>query len=226
MTKSDSESLAVSKERVANFGEVYTGAREVNAMLDLVNQETERIDSRFLEPACGTGNFLVEILERKLAVVAVRYKKSQLEYERNAVVAVSSIYGIDIIEENVKGCIGRLFGTFYTRYSGLFKRKVKEPCLSTVNTILKLNIVHGDALHMRTVIEPTRPIILPEWSFVGGSRIKRRDYEYRELINEFPSEHDLFTSQAPKSDLGDTVFIPEPIKDYPVVHFLKLSDAQ
>ena len=86
-----------SKKRVADHGEVFTSEREVNAMLDLVKQETERIDSRFLEPACGTGNFLVEILNRKLKIVKYRYKKSQLEFERNAIIAISSIYGVDIL---------------------------------------------------------------------------------------------------------------------------------
>ena len=95
------EKQVVSRKRVADHGEVLTAKREVAAMLDLVKQETERIESRFLEPACGDGNFLTEILERKLRVVAARYVKSQLDYERNAVLAVSSIYGIDILEDNV-----------------------------------------------------------------------------------------------------------------------------
>src|SRR3990170_4561462 len=89
----------VSKKRFTDHGEVYTGKREVNAMLDLVKQETERIESRFLEPACGKGNFLMAILERKLCIVESRYGKSQLDYERNAVLAVSSVYGIDILED-------------------------------------------------------------------------------------------------------------------------------
>ena len=87
-----------SRQRVTDHGEVFTAQREVNAMLDLVKQETERIDSRFLEPACGTGNFLVEILKRKLAVVEQRYAKSQIEYERYAILALSSIYGVDILQ--------------------------------------------------------------------------------------------------------------------------------
>ena len=86
-----------SKQRVADHGEVLTGLREVNAMLNLVQQEADRIESRFLEPACGNGNFLAEILVRKLRVVEKRYAKSQLEFERYAVLAVSSIYGIDIL---------------------------------------------------------------------------------------------------------------------------------
>lgn len=86
-------------------------------MLDLVKQETERIDSRFLEPACGTGNFLNEILKRKLQVVEKRYKRSQIEFERYAVMAVSSIYGIDIQEDNVRACRQRLSGLFSEIYT-------------------------------------------------------------------------------------------------------------
>lgn len=98
-----------SKKRVADHGEVFTSEREVNAMLDLVKPETERIDSRFLEPACGNGNFLAEVLRRKLAVVKERYAKSQIEFERYAVLAISSIYGVDILEDNAVECRNRLF---------------------------------------------------------------------------------------------------------------------
>lgn len=72
-----------SKKRVADHGEVFTAEREVNAMLDLVKQETERVDSRFLEPACGDGNFLAEILRRKLKEVRRKYKRSPFDYEKN-----------------------------------------------------------------------------------------------------------------------------------------------
>src|SRR2546430_4124039 len=96
------------KQRVADHGEVLTGTREVNAMLDLVKQETERIESRFLEPACGTGNFLTEILERKLRIVKSRYGKNKWDFERYAVLAVSSIYGIDCQLDNVEKCRERL----------------------------------------------------------------------------------------------------------------------
>ena len=116
----------VSKQRVLDHGEVLTSNREVNAMLDLVKQETERIESRFLEPACGNGNFLTAILERKLEVVEKRYGKSQVEYERYAILAVSSIYGIDILEDNIQQCRHRLFGVFEWNYSRLFKEQSQE----------------------------------------------------------------------------------------------------
>ena len=112
-----------SKKRVTDHGEVFTAEREVNAMLDLVKQETERIDSRFLEPACGDGNFLAEILRRKLAVVKRKYRKSPMDYEKNAVLAATSIYGVDILQDNVDACRERMFNDMGQGiYGGLQKR--------------------------------------------------------------------------------------------------------
>src|SRR6185437_6893323 len=133
-------------KRVADHGEVYTSRRVVTAMLDLVEQETTRIDSRFLEPACGKGNFLTAILERKLSVVQSRYGNSQLDYERNAVLAVSSLYGIDILEDNVATCRERLFEIFEQQYSALFKATATVDCRTAVKYILERNIIWGDAL--------------------------------------------------------------------------------
>ena len=113
-----------SKDRVANHGEVFTNIREVNAMLDLVKDETHRIDSRFLEPACGTGNFLIEVLRRKLEVVESRYKKSKIEFERYSILALSSIYGIDILEDNLKECKTRLYELFLNCYKSIFKKDI------------------------------------------------------------------------------------------------------
>ena len=197
-----------------------TGEREVNAMLDLVKQETERIDSRFLEPACGTGNFLIEVLRRKLRVVEARYRKSQVEYERYAILAVSSLYGIDILEDNAEECRKRLFEVFDASYTRLFKKKAKEQCRETARYILKRNIVHGDALSLKTVGENPRPIIFSEWSFVNGSLLKRRDFAFHELVNHASlRELPLF------SDLGEEAFIPKPVKEYPPVHFLEVAHA-
>jgi len=214
------QSHVKSKQRVADHGEVLTGQREVNAMLDLVKAETERIDSRFLEPACGTGNFLAEILTRKLRVVEARYARSQLEYERYAVLAVSSIYGIDLLEDNVLECRQRLFGIFDAEYRRLFKRATKDKCRATVKTILTCNIIHGDALSLKTVGENPRPITFAEWSLVNGSLLKRRDFTFHELLN-----HATMRELPLFSDLGEDVFIPRPEKDYPPVHFLELGES-
>lgn len=209
----------VSKKRVTDHGEVYTARREVEAMLDMVKQETERIDSRFLEPACGTGNFLVPILERKLEIIRRRYSKAQLEFERYAVVAVGSIYGVDILEDNVKSCRKRLFEIFNHTYSNLYKKKGKDSVRRIVHFVIERNILLGDALSLKTVgNNKPKPIIFSEWSLVKGSMIKRRDYSFEELIPEKGVNAELFTKEF-TSDLGTPVFIPNPIKDFPVMHF-------
>ena len=215
------EKHVVSKKRVVDHGEVLTGKREVNAMLDLVKTETERIDSRFLEPACGTGNFLTETLARKLHVVEARYKKSQLEYERYAILAVSSIYGIDIMEDNVQQCRHRLFGVFEWDYTRIFQNKAKNRCREAVRFILGKNIIWGDALTLKTVGENSSFIVFSEWSMVNGSLLKRRDFTFHGLLmHEGMKELPLF------SDLGEDVFIPKPEKEYTPVHFLEVSHAQ
>jgi SAM-dependent methyltransferase len=211
------EKQVVSKKRVADHGEVYTNKREVKAMLDLVKQETERIDSRFLEPACGTGNFLAEVLERKLRVVESRYGNSPLDYERNAVVAVASIYGIDILEDNVKQCRERLVGIFVSSC----RRPIKDECLRTVRYILERNIIWGDALTLKTVGENPKSIVFSEWSPFNGSMIKRRDFAFHELVTHASRrELPLF------SDLGEESFIPDPVREFPLVHYLRLGDAE
>lgn len=221
MNSAKQEKQVVSKRRVVDHGEVYTAKREVNAMLDLVKQETERIESRFLEPACGTGNFLAEILERKLSVVELRYGKNQLEYERNAVLAVSSIYGIDILEDNVVECRKRLFAIFDQRYSSLFKEDAKEDCRNAVKYIFERNIIWGDALTLKTAGNNPQPIVFSEWSAVNGNMVKRRDFTFRELL-----DHALIREKPLFSDLGEEVFIPAPVKEFPLVHFLKVANAE
>lgn len=214
----DNEKQVKSKKRVVDHGEVFTADREVNAMLDLVKHETERIDSRFLEPACGTGNFLVEILLRKLEVVENGYSKSQFDFERNAVIAVSSIYGVDILEDNVLDCRKRLFNIFDSKYTLLYKDNCKEDCRNSIRFILNRNILWGDALSLKTVCGKQEPIVFSEWSAVNGSQIKRRDFTFEELIDCAPLGG-LFIS-----DMGDDVFIPRPIREFPLIHFLKLDD--
>lgn len=207
----------VSKKRVTDHGEVYTSKREVNAMLDLVQQETERIDSRFLEPACGTGNFLAEILERKLRVVDRRYRRSQIEHERYTLLAVSSLYGIDLLEDNVVECRRRLVSIVEKHYNNLFN----EEFLRAVRFILECNIIHGDALSLQTAGDEPRPIVFSEWSLVNASMVKRRDFEFHELLSFAGTKGEpLF------SDLGEEAFFPEPVKEYPLTHYLGLPDVE
>jgi hypothetical protein len=205
-----------SKKRVADHGEVFTNEREVNAMLDLVQQETERIDSRFLEPACGNGNFLAEVLRRKLNVVDRRYGKSQFEWERYAVIAVSSIYGVDILEDNAQECRERLYGIFDERYQSLFGDNCKQECRNSIRFLLNRNILWGDALDFTNPVTK-KPIVFSEWSAVNSAMLKRRDYVFRFLV-EKTHQFSLF------NDEGDAAAIDEPVKDFPLVHFLKLGE--
>ena len=207
-----------SKKRVADHGEVFTNEREINAMLNLVKHETERIDSRFLEPACGNGNFLAEVLRRKLAVVNSRYSKSQVEWERYSVIAVSSIYGVDILEDNAQECRERLFKIFDERYTALFKDNCKDECRRSVKFLLGRNILWGDALDF-TNPKTKQPIVFSEWSAVNGSMLKRRDYIFKFLV-EKTHQFSMF------NDEGNAAAIDEPVKDYPLIHFLKLSGSQ
>ena len=213
-----SDSQVKSKQRVADHGEVFTAEREVNAMLDLVKQETERIDSRFLEPACGNGNFLLEILRRKLAVVENNYAKNQSDYELYAVLAVSSIYGIDILQDNVKECCERLYNIFNEKYSSLYGNDCKDECRRSVKYLLKKNILWGDALDF-TNPETKKPLVFSEWSVVNGVMFKRRDYQFRFMVEKI-HQFSLF------SDEGEPADIDKPIKDYPLIHFLKLSEPE
>jgi hypothetical protein len=215
------ETQVKSKKRVADHGEVYTAPREVNAMLDLVKQETERIESRFLEPACGNGNFLIEILTRKLTKIADRYRKSRLEYERYAIVAVSSLYGIDILEDNVLECRSRLYNCFAAQYTDRFGLFANDDLPAAVKYILNRNIVWGDALTLQTVDENPRPIVFSEWSLLMGGMVKRRDFSFFEILYQSGNN-----SMPLFSDTGEDICIPEPEKEFPPVHYLGIGDME
>lgn len=184
-------------------------------MLDLVKQETERIESRFLEPACGNGNFLAEVLRRKLTVVDSRYSKSQVEWERYSIIAVSSIYGVDILEDNAQECRDRLLGIYSDWYSNLFKQ-AKPECIRSVRFLLGRNILWGDALDFTNPVTK-QPIVFSEWSAVNGSMLKRRDYMFKFLV-EKSHQFSLF------NDEGNAAAIDEPVKDFPLIHFLNLGE--
>ena len=175
-----------SKERIRNHGEVFTAEREVKAMCDLVKDETNRIDSRFLEPACGDGNFLAEILTRKLAIVRKKYAKSHFDYEKNAVLAASSIYGVDILQDNVLACRERIFGIWDKEYTSVCKRDSNNETRAAVKYIFSRNIVCGNALTLKCVDENGNdtdyPIVFSEWAFITGSQLQRCDYTFADLL--------------------------------------------
>ena len=209
------KSQTKSKKRVRDHGEVFTAEREVKAMCDLVKDETQRIDSRFLEPACGDGNFLAEILKRKLAVVRKKYGKRAADYEKNAVLAVSSVYGIDILADNVQACRARLDGIWEKEYEDVCKKSVPEKVAGAVRFILARNIVHGNALTMCEVNEEGEdtkvPIVFSEWSFITGDKMQRNDYTLAALMAQQAGENKGQLSLFAQEE-GD--FIKRYIADY------------
>lgn len=215
--------LTKSKNRVRDHGEVFTPDFIVNDMINLVKQESERIDSRFLEPACGTGNFLVEILRRKLEIVKNRYKNSQFDFERNTVLAVSSLYGVDILEDNLEECRLNLFNLFENYYNKLFKKNVNEDYKKSVKYILDKNILLGNALNLKNP-NNNQPIVFSEWSAVNHKLIKRRDFQFADLAEFDPKAPSLFSLKE-ESDSGEVIFSPQPIKEYKAVNFLELYKA-
>jgi len=210
-----------SRKRIAEHGEVYTSQREVNAMLDLVKSETENIDSRFLEPACGNGNFLAEVLRRKLQIVEARYAKSQTEFERYCFTAVATVYGIDILKDNVIDCRERLFDICNNAYTRLFKAQSRNALREVVHFVLARNILWGDALSLKTVGTNPQPLVFSEWSRPrNDGRVKRREFLFEEMIVD--NSQGIF--QEKSTETGKPVFIPKPIKEFPLTPMFSLTE--
>ena len=189
----DEERQIKSKERVRERGEVFTAAREVNAMLDLVKGETENIDSTFLEPACGTGNFLDEVLRRKLAVCQKRYGKSAADYEKFSFLACTTLYGVDIMADNVARCRERLFETWEDSFGrantpGSPRSDFHDRVSAAVKKVFEKNILLGNALSMKRVDEKgndlDEPIVFTEWKFALGDKLKREEFRFDVLLDK------------------------------------------
>ena len=230
------EQQVKSRQRVADHGEVFTAEREVKAMCDLVKQETERIESRFLEPACGNGNFLAEVLSRKLAVVKSRYGKSPFDYERYSVLAMTSLYGVDILEDNAEECRQRLFDIWNKEYTTNAKAQANEQCREAVRFVLRKNILCGDALTMLQA--DGSPIVFAEWSLVTGNQMKRRDFRLDVLLKENPDD-ELYEPQMSlfgfdRANNEDNWMIdpetqdpvPKPIREYPLTDYRRVQDYE
>lgn len=192
-----------SKQRVADHGEVFTPAWLVEAMLDLVKEETERIDSRFLEPACGNGNFLVPVLQKKLGAVELKFGNSDFEKQHYALLAVMCTYGIELLDDNIEECRANMMSVL-AEYLGLHE---SDDLYRAAAYVLSQNLIHGDALKMRT--RGNQPITFAEWGYLGKGRFQRRDFRLDTLTlsSSFSAEDSLF------SQLG-THEIFSPIKTY------------
>ncbi len=197
-TLAEQSEQIVSRERVRAHGEVYTAAREVNAMLDLVKPQSEDDGSTFLEPACGDGNFLIEILRRKLATVRTKFGRSPFDFELRALLVLGLLYGVDILPDNVQRCRQRLYDEWEATYRAVCRKAVKDDVLKAAAFILGRNIVCGNALSMMRVDaqgdDTAEPIVFSEWKPSAGMFIQRTDFTMNELL--------VHSDNVPKPQVG------------------------
>lgn len=202
------------RERMASHGEVFTPPWMVEAMLDLVKGETERIDSRFLEPACGSGNFLVRILQRKLAAVELKFGKSDFERRHYALLALMCSYGIELLPDNITECRSNMLEVL----ADYLHLDESDDLYRAAFYVLSQNLVHGDALTMRTSFD--HAIVFAEWGYLGKGRYQRRDFRLDSLtqMSALREEGTLF------ADLGrHEVFVA--IRTYPTLTVSDLAAA-
>lgn len=199
MSTSEAERLVKSKQRVADHGEVFTPSWMVEDMLNLVREESERIDSRVLEPACGSGNFLVPVLTRKLLTVAAKHGKSDFEKRHYALFALMCTYGIELLPDNAQECRDNLAALF----NAFLNVSEDDEWARAARAVLVVNIVQGDALTMTT--PAGAPITFAEWGYLGKGKFQRRDFRYDELTqcSEWEAEGSLF------ADMGADLFAPQ-----------------
>jgi hypothetical protein len=207
-------SLIKSKKRVADHGEVFTPPWLVEAMLNLIKDEAERIDSRFLEPACGSGNFLIRVLQRKLAAVEIKFGKSEFEKRHYALLALMCTYGIELLEDNIAECRANML-EILASYLSIVE---SDDLYRAASYVLAQNLVHGDALTMR--MNEGQPITFAEWGYLGKGKFQRRDFRFDVLTGSsaFSAEGSLF------AHLGKhEIFTPT--KTYPQMTVSELAAA-
>jgi hypothetical protein len=211
--------IVKTKQRVIDHGEVFTPPGLVKDMLDLVAHECERIDARFLEPACGDGNFLAEVLRRKLATVERANPNNRDKWERDAVLAVCSLYGIDLLADNIGACRGRLLAIVNEAHVARFKSLLPDKATRALTFILSKNIVQGNALTLRTAAD--LPIVFAEWSPISATMLKRRDFAYDHLLG-----HAEIASTPLFSDLGEDIFVATPVGEFSPCHYLDVHQSE
>jgi len=201
-----------SRIRVSEFGEVNTSKTEINAMVNLVEHEASRLDSRFLEPACGDGNFLMEVLNRKLTTLVKKFRCNKYEFEKNSIIVIGSIYGIEILKDNVQCARNKLYRRFCMVYQRYFREDINKELIQSVEFIIKKNIILGDFVTFKQK-NSNNPITFCEWTLIE-QKLKRRDFTLMDLL-----ACTTFEGGPPISDNGEPIIVPQPIKEYSLVNF-------
>ena len=220
-----SDKQVKSKERVTDHGEVFTNDREIQAMVDLVAEQNEITGSTYVEPTCGNGNFISEILRRKLLIVNKNCKKYQTFWEINAFMAVSSIYGIDLLEDNVQECRERIYNIFFKEfYKPRFKKDVSERYCKAIKYVIRCNIICGNSLTFKD--SEGKSLIVSEWKIIGDGMIQRQDYDYGSIVNM--SDKKMTHTIDNWCDEDSNVSSKEPglVNDtYPVTYYLDFGES-
>ena len=222
--KLNSSNQIVSRERVASHGEVYTNAREVNAMLDLIPENACTHTARYLEPSCGTGNFLVEILARKLVALDKFYLDgkalvNQTDYEANLVAVTGSLYGIELLADNVAVCRDRLLNQLWKHYVHNFPESFEGKLLDVLRFVLGKNIVHGDALAFtrQDAGFAYEAIVFCEWTLLPDYRISRCDFSFKGFAIETKKKGSSNKNKEQHHEVSPTL-----INSYSPVFYLDL----
>ena len=129
------------------------------------------------------------ILQRKLTIVTKKYKRSAYDWERNSLLALGSVYGVDIMLDNVLACQDRLFEIWNKEYKKVCKKECNDETREAAWFVLRLNIVCGNALTLLCCDDKGQelnvPIIFSEWTFpFNDARMQRKDYTFAELLAE------------------------------------------
>ena len=199
--KNEAEIIIKSKRRVQKHGEVFTPRWMINKMLNTpgIKEACESLDKTFLEPAAGEGAFLVEILKRKLSLVKEQYSSTLIQYENYSLFVLSTIYGIELLEDNAQLCVLNLFDTYMKSYTEIltkFEGNINIKVTTSAKTIITKNIVQGNFL---TRLTPSgSKIRFVEWkaqtqlsSKKKIIKVSRTDYtldEIFEKIDKLPGE--------------------------------------
>ncbi|PKX51884.1 DNA methyltransferase [Lactiplantibacillus plantarum] len=187
------ERLIKSNKRVKDHGEVFTPKQIVKLMLDQdeLQDDLKSLTATFLEPAAGEGAFLTEVLRRKL-LMAKRLSHSMTEYEQHALLALSSLYGIELLVDNTERLVMNMYHTFYHAYIAELQRYGEYENKATVSsaiTIISANMVQGNALTGRN--KDDQPIVFSEWRQLPEKRkavwVQRTEYTFDAIINDGPS---------------------------------------
>lgn len=177
-----SERIIKSSDRVKNMGEVFTPKKTVDYMLDQseIKEKVNSLTATFLEPSAGEGAFLVEILKRKLNYAKAQSQTTK-EMQNNFLLILSTLYGIELMEDNIEMLVMNMNNVFRDMYFNTFETEDQSTkILKSAQTIISANMSQGDALTRKTATG--KPIIFSEWKPIGKNKVQRTEYTFDSIV--------------------------------------------